>query len=81
VRRFKRRISRRQFVAWSRFHLIHPVDGGQKRDHLLALSVIYQARAAGDKLEYDDLMPNPFEGEEDSNPLDPAILAAFAASG
>ena len=83
MRRLKRRISHRQFLDWVQFHKVHPIDGDQRRDHLLAMAVLYSARAAGDeKLEYADLIVSPFDEQEvEGVPgLDPAILAAFSAS-
>lgn len=80
MRRFKRRISRRQFLTWVQFHRIHPVDGNRQRDHLLALAVLYAARAAGDStIEYDDLVPDPFEATPEDDMA--TIVQAFQASG
>lgn len=80
MRRLKRRISRRQFSDWAQFHKLHPVDGDRQRDSLLALAVVYLARAAGDQeLQVDDLLPDPFE----ATPADDmaTIIGAFQASG
>ena len=80
MRRLKRRISRRQFLDWVQFHRVHPVDGDKRRDHLLALSVLYAARAAGDSsIEYEDLIPDPFEPTAEGDLA--TIVQAFQASG
>jgi len=80
VRRLKRRISRRQFLDWVQFQKVHPIDGDKRRNHLLALAVLYAARAAGDSnIEYEDLMPDPFEPTAEDDMA--VILQAFQASG
>lgn len=81
MRRLKRRISHRQFLDWVQFHKVHPIDGDQRRDHLLALAVLYSGHSP-ESIKYEDLMPDPFEAQETGGVpgLDPAILAAFSAS-
>lgn len=80
VRRMKRRISRRQFLDWVQFQRVHPIDGDKQRDHLLALAVIFLARQAGDtSLEYDQLIPDPFEPTAEDDMA--VIMQAFKASG
>lgn len=83
MHRLKRRISRRQFNDWIQFHKVRPIDGDHRRDHLLALSVLYAARAVGDnEMQYEQMMVDPFESaDQDAFGLDPEILKAFAASG
>lgn len=81
MRRLKRRISHRQFLAWVQFHKVHPIDGDQRRDHLLALAVLYSGHSP-ETITYDSLVPDPFTERVEANVqgLDPAILAAFSAS-
>lgn len=81
VRRLKRRISRRQFLAWVKFHGIHPIDGDKRRDHLLAVIATRVSRAVGDNppIEYEALIADPFEATPDDDMA--TIVQAFQASG
>lgn len=79
MRRLKRRISRRQFSAWIQMHRIHPIDGDKRRDHLLALAVVCLSSQTNRPIEYEDLIPDPFEATPDSDMQ--TVLQAFQASG